>query len=158
VVKEKVLKIPDLPVGIYSYGKKSRARLATCHPDLQLIFNTAIYYMDISIIEGERSKMRQNSLFKKGKSKLKYPASKHNIKPGEKYSMAVDAAPHPIDWKELNRFYMFVGRIKQIAALLYREGYIEHKLRCGADWDMDGWTNDQKFHDIVHFELIGNKK
>ena len=70
------------------------------------------------------------------------------------FSHAVDASSYPVNWKDTGRFYMFVGRIKQIADELFEQGKITHRIRCGADWDMDGYTNDQKFHDLPHIELI----
>jgi hypothetical protein len=29
------------------------------------------------------------------------------------------------------------------------------KLRWGGDWDMDTEVKDNKFDDLVHFELVG---
>jgi len=63
-------------------------------------------------------------------------------------SLAVDVVPYPINWNDLPRFYMFVGYVKRIADEL------GITIRCGADWDMDGWSKDQKFHDLPHFELV----
>jgi len=42
--------------GVYmpKYGSESKAKLATCHPDLQKIYNEAIKYCDITILEGTR--------------------------------------------------------------------------------------------------------
>ena len=139
---------------MYKYGKTSKARLATVHPDLQLILNEAIKWMDISILCGVRSREEQDQLYVDGKSQKTWPNSKHNVLvPGQK-AMAVDTAPYPVKWDDHPRFYMMVGRIKQIADELYAAGKISHKIRCGADWDMDGETNDQKFHDLPHFELV----
>jgi len=42
---------------------------------------------------------------------------------------------------------LFAGFIKGVAASM------GIKLRIGADWDGDFDTNDQNFHDIVHFEI-----
>jgi peptidoglycan L-alanyl-D-glutamate endopeptidase CwlK len=148
-----LVRIKPKEPSMYKYGARSRKRLKTVHEDLQLIFNEAIKYEDIAILCGVRSKEEQDKAFADGKSQKEWPDSKHNVeKEGDK-SMAIDAAPYPVDWDELNRFYMFVGRIKQIADELYAAGKIKHKIRCGADWDMDGWTNDQKFHDLPHVEL-----
>jgi len=128
---------------MYKYGKKSRSRLETCHPLLQLIFNEAIKVLDITILEGKRGEEKQNNFYHAGKSKLRYPQSKHNREPSE----AVDAAPYPVDWNNLNRFYYMAGVIKGIAQKL------GIPLRWGGDWDRDGDITDNKFQDLPHFEL-----
>ena len=53
----------------------------------------------------------------------------------------------PIDWNNKERFYLFAGFVKGIAAEM------GIKLRLGADWDGDFTTRDQTFHDLPHFEL-----
>ena len=135
---------------MYSYGETSKSRLNTCHPDLITIFNEVIKLVDISILEGHRGKDKQDEYYNRNLSKLKWPLSKHNSKP----SMAVDAAPWPIDWEDTGRFYQMVGVVKGIAHMLYEDGKISHKLRCGADWDKDGDIRDQSFNDLPHFELV----
>lgn len=100
--------------------------------------------MDVTILTGHRTEEVQNRVYSSGLSKVKYPNSKHNQLP----SLAIDAAPYPIQWKDLDRFYMFAGYVKAIAD---SRGI---KIRCGADWDGDFQTNDQNFNDLVHFELV----
>jgi len=129
----------------FKFGDRSKSNLEECHPLLQEIFNEAIKVIDFSIIEGHRSKEEQNKLFHKGLSKLKYPNSKHNRSP----SMAVDAVPFPIDWKDRERFCLFAGIIKGIA---HSKGI---EIRWGGDWDMDNQISDETFTDMPHFELIG---
>lgn len=131
------------------YSKKSKAKLATCHEELQLVFNEVINYFDCTIICGYRDEEHQNRYFDEGKTKLKYPESKHNRKP----SLAIDVAPYnnrslPIDWHDGERFYYFAGFVLGVA---YQLGV---KLRCGADWNMDTHVKDTKFKDLVHFELV----
>lgn len=135
---------------MYSYGKTSRARLDTCHSDLVTIFNEVIKLVDVSILEGHRGEDKQDEFFSKKLSKLKWPNSKHNSLP----SMAVDVAPWPIDWDDTDRFYQVVGIVKGVAHMLYEQGKITHKIRCGADWDMDGDIRDQTFNDLPHYELV----
>ena len=77
-------------------------------------------------------------------SKLKFPESKHNQMP----SMAADVVLYPIDWDDTQRFYMFVGIVRGIAAKM------NIPIRCGADWDGDMYIKDQNFHDLPHFELL----
>ncbi|AUR86703.1 hedgehog signaling/DD-peptidase zinc-binding domain protein [Vibrio phage 1.088.O._10N.261.46.A1] len=129
----------------YRYGKASKARLATCHPEIQRLFNSLINDYDVSIICGHRTEEEQNAAVAKGASKTKYPNSKHNSLP----SLGVDATLYPIDWNDVGRHYMFVGIVRERA----RE--LDIPIRCGADWDSDFATNDQTFNDLVHFEYAG---
>lgn len=129
----------------YRYGKTSKARLATCHPEMQRLFNSLIEDYDITIICGHRTEAEQNAAVAKGASKTKYPNSKHNEYP----SRGVDATLYPIDWNDVGRHYMFVGIVRERA----RE--LDIPIRCGADWDSDFATNDQTFNDLVHFEYAG---
>jgi peptidoglycan LD-endopeptidase CwlK len=70
------------------FSNISKERLQTCHADLRVLFGHVIQGYDCTIVEGHRGKERQNRAFAEGKSKLKYPQSKHNKYP----SLAVDAA------------------------------------------------------------------
>ena len=119
----------------YSYSKSSLEKLATVHPDLQEIFMEVIKYTDVTIINGYRDKTLQNSLYRSRISPYQFPESKHNKQP----SLAIDAAPYPIDWDDLNRFYYLAGFVFAIAAI---RGI---KIRWGGTF--------KKF-DGPHFELI----
>ena len=134
---------------MYSYSLKSSKNLGTCHIDLQTIFYQIIKTFDCTIVQGTRGKKEQNELFKKEKTKVQYPNSKHNKKP----SMAVDAVPYPIDWKDTNRMKYFAGHVVGIAAILYHQGKITHLVRWGGDWNKNTELKDNKFQDFPHFEL-----
>jgi peptidoglycan L-alanyl-D-glutamate endopeptidase CwlK len=129
----------------YKYSAKSLEKLNTCHPDLQRLFKEAIKHVDITIIEGVRTKERQEELVETGKSKIL--DSKH-LKHSDGFSYAVDAMPTPIEWENWQKNYLFAGFIKGLACSM------GIKIRMGADWDGDFDTKDQKFHDLPHFELI----
>ena len=45
------------------FGSKSKKNLATCDERLQKIFNEVIKHVDCSVLEGHRSKERQNKLY-----------------------------------------------------------------------------------------------
>ena len=99
-----------------------------------------------------------------GHSKVDWPKSKHNQSP----SIAIDIAPwinnsvpwpeHPTNWqyatqrdryiKNLAQFYHFAGYV------LSRAAYLDIGIRWGGDWDSDHDLRDNKFDDLVHFELI----
>tara|TARA_R110002012_G_C11432256_1_gene589567 strand:- start:84 stop:479 length:396 start_codon:yes stop_codon:yes gene_type:complete len=125
------------------FGKRSKERLATCEKDLQLVFNEVIKHVDCSILEGHRSKDRQNSLYEDGKTKVRYPNGRHNSSP----SRAVDVTPYPVDWKDRERQTLFAGFVLGVA------NQMGIKLRWGGDWDQDFEVQDNKFDDFPHFEL-----
>lgn len=136
-----------------SYSRSSKEKLATCHPYLQLIFNQIIKEFDNTIICGHRGKIAQTLVFFQRKSKVKWPLSQHNYLLNKKpYSLAVDAAPYDeglrgIDWGDTKRICYFAGRVMQKASDL------GISLKWGGDWDQDTETKDNKFNDLVHFEL-----
>ncbi|MEE9354213.1 MAG: hypothetical protein V3U75_01350 [Methylococcaceae bacterium] len=125
------------------FGKTSTARLRTCHPSLQKLFNEVVKHFDCSIIGGHRNEAEQDKVFYDGKSTVQFPNSKHNSIP----SMAVDVVPYPIDWKDRNRMRYFAGFVKGIATGM---GY---KIRWGGDWDSDTEVKDNHFQDLPHFEI-----
>ena len=125
------------------FSRKSLSKLETCDKRLQDLFLRVVKKFDCTILEGHRSKDRQNKLFDEGKSKLKYPKGKHNSLP----SKAVDVAPYPIDWNDRERFTYFAGYVLGIA---YQMGL---KIRWGGDWDMDTQVKDNNFDDLPHFEI-----
>ena len=132
-----------------SFGKTSETRLRTCDPLLQVLFRVVVLDFDCSIIEGRRSRKRQDFLYKDGKSQLKWPNSKHNaIAP--QLSKAVDVAPYVkgrgIVW-EPGPCYYFSGYVLATAKTL------GIPVRWGGDWDYDHDVLDQSFNDLVHFEL-----
>lgn len=134
----------------YKLSRLSKKHLKEAHEDLQKLFLEVSKHIDIRIIEGHRGKDEQNRLYEAGKSKLKWPKSKHNQTP----SLALDVIPFPVDWNDYRRFYQLVGVVKGIASQMKID------IRCGADWDGDNEFNDQTFHDLPHFELlnVGKKK
>lgn len=126
------------------FSKKSLERLDTCHPDIQKVFKEVIKHVDCSILEGVRTKERQEELVRQGKSKTLN--SKH-IKQADGYAHAVDVAPWPIDWADRERFTLFAGFVLGIAKGLGVE------LVWGGDWDSDFTTKDHSFFDGPHFQL-----
>lgn len=126
-----------------SFGKASQEKLATCDPRLQKVFNEVIKHFDCTVIEGHRGEAAQNKAFAEGKSKLKYPQSKHNKTP----SLAADVLPYPIDWNDTNRMRYFAGFVVGIAATM------GIKLRWGGDWNQNTELKDNSFNDLPHFEI-----
>ena len=126
-----------------SFSQRSKDRLATCDDRLQEVFEEVIKHWDCTILQGERTKEEQDEFFRTGRSKVRWPNSKHNSSP----SKAVDVAPYPIDWNDTRRFDYFAGFVKGIAL---SKGVT---LRWGGDWDSDGDVRDQNFNDLPHFEI-----
>jgi len=125
------------------FSQRSLDRLASCDAQLQALFHTVIQHMDCTVLEGHRQQERQDAAFARGQSKVRWPNSKHNILP----SRAIDVAPWPIDWEDRERFHLFGGLVLGIA----RQRAIG--LRWGGDWDSDFQVKDNRFDDLVHFEL-----
>ena len=121
------------------FGKRSRERMRGVDSRLINVMNELIKLMDVTIIEGLRTKERQEELVAKGASKTKF--SKHIE------GKALDVAPYPIDWENRDGFYYMGGMIRGIAQQL---GY---DIRYGGDWDSDGQTKDNNFDDLVHIEI-----
>lgn len=131
---------------------KSKAKLQSCHYSLQRVIGAVDKWWPggVVVIEGQRSRERQDELFADGKSKLRGDDIKamHCHEPSD----AVDVAPREpdgsIDWNNVKKFYYFAGFVMGIAAAM------GESLRCGADWDGDGEVTDQTFNDLVHFERL----
>lgn len=120
------------------FSRSSQKKLSTCHKDLQTLCEAVLQDMDITILCGARGEFEQNEAFKNGKSKLKFPHSKHNKSP----SLAVDCAPWTsggIDWKNLEAFDNMCKLFQQHADKLGIE------IRLGRDF---------YFKDYPHVELI----
>ena len=136
-----------------SFGGTSRYRLSTCDIRWQKILKEVVKYYDCTIITGHRDKEAQNDKVANGLSEVSWPHSKHNTSP----SLAVDVAPWPIpknwgdkEWKDRVKFYELKAIIFFVAA---KQGV---KIRFGGDWDRDYDYTDNKFDDLIHFEIIGD--
>lgn len=145
----------------FKFGSTSQRRLLTCHSDLIQIMGSAIIISDIDfgIAEGHRSIELQQQYFNEGKSKIDgiTRKGKHNYTP----SLAVDIYAYVNNkavWDKETISYL-AGIIQACAVILFKEGKINHIIRWGGNWDMDGEIlYDQSFDDRPHFELIKPKK
>jgi len=147
---------------MYNFGKRSRSRLDTCHPDLIKIMEEAIKVFDFSVLEGIRTTEKQQEYFETGRSKLDgiHKLSKHQDH-GDGLSHAIDIMPYKKGanafsgkQKDKARFYFLAGLIKGIAYRLLEEGKISHTIRWGGDWDSDDIFSDNSFDDLPHVELV----
>ena len=135
-----------------AFSQQSKDKLATCHPELQALFNEVVRHWDCSILEGHRNQHDQDEAFANGKSKLKWPHGKHNALP----SLAVDVAPYPIpNWNNLEDFIYFGGFVMGIAQMLKERGVMQHSIRYGGDFNRNQRISDSSFEDLLHFEIDG---
>jgi len=126
---------------MYSFSTKSLGKLNSCHIDLINIMNETIKFIDFSVISGFRNEKAQNTVFNSNFSQLKWPDSLHNTLP----SNAIDIAPYPIDWHDINRFYYLAGMVMLITEQLLDKAITHHTISWGGNW--------KNFKDYGHFEL-----
>ena len=96
---------------------------------------------DVTVLEGLRSYERQQELLKQGATKVS--VSRHMS------GNALDIAPYPIDWNDLERFQIVAEHMFKAAEEL---GVV---IRWGGTWERTftkpvKWA---KFLDAPHFEL-----
>jgi len=138
------------------YGDMSRKVLATLHIDLQSVFSHVLQLgADHILLCGYRDQHAQHQAFIDGKSKLDWPNSRHNTMP----SLAVDVAPYyrsqpHIDWNYIPGIYHFAGVVRGVAAELYQQKIITHRIRWGGDWDRDFDVREKQWNDLMHYELV----
>ena len=136
------------------FSERSLKMLATVHPDLQLLMHEAIKHFDFAVLEGQRSKERQEELLREGQTKTLQ--SKHLLRP----SHAIDIAPFPVDFSNeitnIGTFYYLAGLVMVLAERLYAEKKIANKIRWGGDWNRNKNFKDENFRDLVHFEIDYN--
>ena len=136
------------------WSDRSRAKLETCHPDIQLWATEVLAVHDCSVIWGGRDKKTQNKMFKDRATQKQWPDSMHNPVP----SMAIDLAPYRPNanmWEFKYSLY-FAGIALGIGDYMFKIGQIGHRIRWGGNWSTkrDGRSPlDVTFYDGLHFEL-----
>ena len=117
-----------------SFSNKSKERLDTCHPDLIRLFNAVLKDKDCTILEGHRSRLRQEKLLVEGKTQTL--RSNHLHSP----SLAVDVMPYPIDWDDR------LGQ-HEFATMVYDKAIeLGIKVRWGGRF--------KNFYDAPHWEIL----
>lgn len=124
-------------------GQRSIDRLKGVNPSLVAVFKRACETMpfDVTVLEGLRSYERQQELLKQGATKVS--VSRHMS------GNALDIAPYPIDWNDLERFQIVAEHMFKAAKEL------GITIRWGGTWERSftkpvKWA---KFLDAPHFEL-----
>lgn len=140
---------------MYQFGKSSRDKLSTCHPDLVDVAERALELSpyDFTIVHGWRGEDVQNALYASRASQKQWPDSKHNATDdaGAPESEAIDFAPWvngSIPWDDTHIFAIIAGCFHAAAK------ECDAKIRYGGDWDTDGSTKDQTLMDWGHVEVI----
>lgn len=129
------------------FNVKSQNNLYTCHADLIQLFTRVVEQFDCTVLCGHRTEEDQQYAYHANKSKKQWPESMHNSFP----SLAADVVAYPIQWGNYRLHYCFGGYVMGVASEL------GIALRWGGDWDGDWDINDQRFNDLVHFELVGTE-
>jgi len=127
---------------MYSFSKKSLEKLNNpkVHPKIKQLMLEAIKTspIDFTIIETVRTIEQQKLNVAKGVSKT---LKSRHIPDTNKSGLceAIDIAPYPINWKDIERFKLLSNHIKQIANAL------KIPITWGGDW--------KTFKDYPHYEL-----
>lgn len=135
------------------FGRQSERHLETVAPPLQHLMRQtlALELIDFSITEGFRPRFKQDEYFSTGKSKVRWPDSKHNKTP---YAEAVDAVPY-VRGKPSYNYYHCCFLAGVVLALAKK---LSVPIRWGGNFDMDlEPVTDQNFKDLVHYELVTKK-
>lgn len=117
-------------------GKNSLKEMSNVHSDLRKVIEEAIKSYNFSVICGFRGEQAQNEAFARGKSKVKWPNSRHNKTPAE----AVDLCPYPVDWNNLKAFREMAEHVKEAA----------EKVGVEIEWGGECFGT---FVDMPHFQL-----
>ncbi len=131
-----------------AFSAQSVSRLASCDSRLRAVADEAILTFDFSVVCGHRDKAEQERAVKFGFSKVHFPESKHNSYP----SKAMDLIPWPTGYKDVEKMKDLAKHVLLIAE---QQGV---KLRWGGDWNMNGRTDDEKFIDLPHFEIVERRE
>ncbi|GAB2493865.1 M15 family metallopeptidase [Arenimonas alkanexedens] len=153
---------------MFAFGKTSRARLDTVHPDLQRVVARALDLspIDFMVLEGVRTPERQRELYGQGRTTAQCTAAGISVKYAKPHlqkvtwtlrsnhfaaadglGRAVDLVPWPVDWRDLAKFDAIATAMYSAAAEL------GIGIRWGANWDGDGNWREHGETDSPHFEL-----
>lgn len=127
-----------------AFGTASKGRLGTIDEDLQEVLIEAIKHFDFTIVWGHRDMDAQNRAVADGKSRNRWPTSKHNAYP----AIAFDIVPYPEQYAaSYEKFYEMATYIFAAAAAL------EVPIQWGGHWK--NYTGrGENDRDWAHFEKI----
>lgn len=136
-----------------TFGENSRKNLDQCHWELQKLMERVVEVRDISIVCGIRNRVDQNQMFDEGKSKLRWPEGKHNVRSPDLLANAVDIVPWPEQYSDPMTMIHVAGIVMGIAAEM------NIQIRWGGDWNRNQVIfsvdpKDAAFVDLWHFERV----
>ena len=102
---------------------------------------------DFSVLEGLRSKARQEYLYAQGRTRPGKVIT-WTLKSKHIDGVAVDLIPYPLDWNNLKAFDAIAE------AMFEASKELDIPIRWGADWDQDGKPRERGESDSPHFELV----
>ena len=111
---------------------------------MQMVLDEAIKHFDFSIVWTYRGMEEQSTAFNEGKSKKRWPTSKHNATP----PLAFDIVPYPSGYESTyEEFFEMATYVLAAASLL------GVPLKWGGHWE--NYTGKGKLdRDWAHFEKI----
>lgn len=137
----------------FQLSKLSKARLSTCNEPIISAVKYLLQFIDVGVVCGHRGRVAQNEAFANKATKVKFPDSQHNKHPSDAIDLVVyvDGMGYINEKTAPQTYRQYYGYI----AGILRAYCAEHNLlfRWGGDWDRDANFNDQKFNDLLHFEI-----
>lgn len=126
------------------FSQTSKEKVNTLDKELQDVLNEAIKSFDFTVVWGHRGMEEQNKAFTNGKSRNRWPTSKHNSLP----AVAVDIVPYPGGYNA--NYKAFYEMASYILAAASKQGV---SLRWGGHWK--NYTGrGENDRDWAHFEMI----
>ena len=127
----------------YAWGNRSNEVREELHIDLVLVVDQVLEWtpFDITLTEGFRGPKAQTDAFESGLSELKWPASRHNMKPAR----AVHVHPYPVDFEVIDQSNPWLARYHVLAGMMMAAGGLFNvELR---------WLGPTTLRDYAHWEL-----
>lgn len=139
---------------MYRLSKLSLSRLDGVHPGIVAVVKLAITIttQDFFVLEGVRSKARQEQLYAQGRTKpgpiVTWTRNSRHFIGSDGFGHAVDLVPYPVDWDTPSKF-------DAIASAVFKASLsVGVRIRWGADWDADGILRERGESDSPHFEDV----
>lgn len=113
----------------------SQRRLDGAHPLLRKLFAAVAKEANITILDSQRGRAAQERAFALGNSRAHFGQSAHNWTP----AIALDVAPYPIDWNNIDRFKTLGALVEKTAKAM------GIPIQWGGRW--------KSLKDYPHYEL-----
>lgn len=138
---------------MFKLSQRSLSRLVGVNENLVNVVKRAIEIskVDFMVVEGIRTKQRQEELYAQGRTKPGKVVT-WTMKSKHIDGLAVDIAPcnkdGSINWNDLKMFD------KMADAMFKAAKELNINIRHGADWNMNGIKREKGETDSPHFELV----